>query len=71
MFTRRLEEGYYNLLINNHLKADERKFREFFRLNPDQFQFVLSLIEEDITIQGTHFVKYPITSEEKFALTLR
>ncbi|KAJ8929221.1 hypothetical protein NQ314_018100 [Rhamnusium bicolor] len=31
MFQTRTEEGYFNLLINAHLKEDEKKFRDFFR----------------------------------------
>lgn len=71
IFKKRAEEGYFSLLINSHLKGDEKKFREFFRLNPEQFNFVLSLIQEDIKKPGTNCVKYPITAEEKLALTLR
>lgn len=71
MFTKRREEGFFNVLINSHLKEDENKFREFFRLNPKQFDFVLSLIQDDIKKSGTNVVQYPITEEEKLALTLR
>ena len=41
MFNKRKEEGYFNILINSYLTNDEDKFREFFRLNPAQFDFVL------------------------------
>lgn len=59
------------MLISSHLKEDEKKIRDFFRLNPEQFNFVLSLIKGDIEKPGTNCVKFPITAEEKLALTLR
>lgn len=71
IFKQRKQEGYFNLLINGHLREDENKFREFFRLNPQQFDFVLSLIQDYIQKSGTNFVQVPITAEEKLALTLR
>lgn len=71
MYTSRSEEGYYKILIKNHLEADNEKFRGFFRLNKDQFDFVLTLIDEDIRKQPTNTVKVPISSKEKLALTLR
>lgn len=70
MFLKRTEEGYCKLLID-HLKKDGKKFREFFRLNLDQFHFVLALIQDDLTKPGTNAVPLPITPEEKLALTLR
>lgn len=70
MFLKRTEEGYFRLLIN-HLKEDEIKFREFFRLNSEQFDFVLALIQNDLTKPGTNVVPCPITAEEKLAVTLR
>ncbi|CAH1969783.1 unnamed protein product [Acanthoscelides obtectus] len=42
IFQKRTEEGFFSLLINGHLKEDEKKFREFFRLNPEQFDFVVT-----------------------------
>jgi len=37
LFTKRSTEGYYEILINRHLKNNEIKFREFFRINRYQF----------------------------------
>lgn len=71
LLRRRAEEGCFNLLINAHLEEGEKKFREFFRSNPEQMNFVLSLTENDITKSGTNFVKFPISGKEKLALTLR
>jgi len=33
LFSFRSTEGYYEILINGHLRNNENKFREFFRLN--------------------------------------
>ncbi|KAK9718342.1 hypothetical protein QE152_g23254 [Popillia japonica] len=71
IFVTRPSEGYFSLLIKEHLKGDEKKFREFFRLNKDQFYFVLNIVENDLKRVSTNAVKYPITPEEKLALTLR
>jgi len=39
MFKLRQQEGYFNILIRRHLSGDDVKFREFFRLNREQFFF--------------------------------
>ncbi|VVC26605.1 Hypothetical protein CINCED_3A019262 [Cinara cedri] len=36
LFTKRSTEGYYEILINGHLKNNEIEFREFFRTNRNQ-----------------------------------
>jgi hypothetical protein len=33
LFTKKSTEDYYEILINGHLKNNEIKFREFFRIN--------------------------------------
>jgi len=71
LFKTRREEGYHQILINGHLRLDEKKFREFFRLNRGQFDYILSIIEGDLTTIPTPFVPKPITPEEKLAVTLR
>jgi len=71
LFKTRREEGYHQILINGHFRLDKKKFREFFRLNRDQFNYILSLIEGDLTTTPTTFVPKPISAEEKLALTLR
>lgn len=71
LFRKRSEQGYFNLLINQHLLNNEEMFRQFFRLNKSQFYFVLGIIQESLTKFGTPAVKYPISPEEKLGLTLR
>lgn len=71
MFLVREQEGFYEKLIKGHLMKDEKLFREFFRLNLKQFNFVLSLVKYDISSDPYNRVQQPITPEEKLALTLR
>lgn len=71
MFQSRRDEGCFTTLINRHLLEDERKFREFFRLNIAQFNYILDLIKEDIRKDSSNRFPYPITPDEKLAVTLR
>jgi len=53
LFTNRSTEGHHEILINGHLKNIEIKFREFFRINRNQFDFILNLIRDDLTLNPT------------------
>ena len=64
-------EGFQRILIDRHLMADDSLFRKFFRLNIEQFNFLLSLTEENIKSQSCAYVKNPISPAEKLGLTLR
>lgn len=71
LFSSRSAEGYYEILINGYLRNNENKFREFFRLNRRQFDFILNIIKDDLTLNPTFFVRKPISAGEKLAVTLR
>lgn len=71
MYLARDAEGFQNILIQRHLLKDESVFRKFFRLNIEQFNYVLSLIEHDLMGQSCGLVKKPISPAEKLGLTLR
>ena len=71
LFSTRKSEGFFEKLIKGHLTTDNIKFREFFRLNRRQFDFVLSLIKNQIQKTPTMRWHEPITPEEKLAVTLR
>lgn len=71
MFQLRNEEGLYRTLIITHLREDNKKFFEFFRLSVEQFDFVLELIRDDIYKESNNRNLYPVTPEEKLAITLR
>lgn len=71
LYTTRNSEGFFKNMIIGHLINDNEKFREFFRINIDQFNFILSLVKEEITKQPTVRIPEPISPEEKLSLTLR
>lgn len=71
LFKRRTKEGYGNLLIRGHLSCEDDTFRQFFRLNRQQFHFVLNLVGDCITKRSYARVVCPISAEEKLYLTLR
>lgn len=64
-------EGFFKKLIEGHLFNNEVKFREFFRVNREQFNFILSLVKDDLTKEPTMRVPVPISPDEKLAITLR
>jgi len=71
LFKTREDEGFFEVLIKGHLNDNKKKFRDFFRLNYDQFIYILSLIKDDISLPPSNRVKKPITPDEKLAVTLR
>jgi hypothetical protein len=71
LFKNREFEGFFEILINRHLLENETKFREFFRINYEQFNFILSLVEFELTKEPSNRVKNPISAAEKLAITLR
>jgi len=71
LFSRRKSEGFFEKLVKGHLSTDDNKFREFFRLNRQQFDFILSLVRESLTKEPSLRVPDPITPDEKLAITLR
>ena len=68
MYRNRIYEGSFETLIKRHFNEDEKTFRNYCRLNKNQFNFVLSLIKKDLLPKTTRTV---ITPEEKLFLTLR
>ena len=68
VFKRREEEGCFKILIERHLKRDEELFRQYCRLNYDQFDMVLSLVAEDLKPSTT---RQCISAQQKLFLTLR
>lgn len=71
IFVNRDIEGAMEILINRHLKQDETRFKQYFRLSFDLFEYVLKHIELDITSIPSNCVPVPISPEVKLAITLR
>jgi len=68
MFLVREQEGFSEKFIKGHLMNNEK----LFRLNLKQFNFVLSLVKNNISSEPYNRVQLqPITPEEKLAFTLR
>lgn len=71
LFLCRDTEGSFNITVQRRLFGNETKFREYFRLSTELFQFVLSFVEDDISKKARNRVKCPISAEEKLCITLR
>jgi len=63
MFKLRDSEGFYEVLINRHLKNNDIKFRKFFLINYQQFDFwYFSVIPTTATAQFCYLDYYPDSS---------
>lgn len=68
IYETRSDQGLYKILIQEHLNYNDDKFREYSRFNKRQFNFILSLVYEELTPKTT---RHCIGPEEKLFLTLR
>jgi hypothetical protein len=64
LFTNRSTEVYREILINGHINNNEIKFRECFRINRDQLNFILYVIRDDLTLNSMFFVRDPMSDEK-------
>lgn len=71
MFIERSREGCYNILVERRLIDNEIRFRAYFRVSFELFNYILDYIKDDIRRSPSNRVKRPISPEEKLALTLR
>lgn len=71
IFKNRKSERFFGILINRHLINNHNKFREYFRINYEEFNFLVTLVEEKLTSQPSNRIKKPITPAEKLAVTLK
>lgn len=71
IFKKRKTEGVYEILICRHLQTNDEKFRQYFRLTPVLFDYVLNHIKDDIVSKPCNRNKNPITPEQKLCLFLR
>ncbi|XP_074040801.1 uncharacterized protein [Leptinotarsa decemlineata] len=68
VFQNRKIEGIFNSLIKSHLHDEDEKFQNYVRFARKRFQFVLSLVEEDLTTPSYNRIEEPITAVEKLTL---
>lgn len=66
----KIRRNGFNLLIKMHIQNDDKRLRQFLRLNKSQFNFIFRLVSEDFKTKST-IHKIPIYLEEKLAVTLR
>lgn len=64
-------EGAMEIMVNRHLKNNERRFIEYFRLSSESFAFVLRHVQCDIISVATNSNPEPIPPEVKLAVALR
>lgn len=70
LFKKRKDEGAFEILVCRHLFQNENKFREYFRLTPNLFDYVLNYIKEDITLKPTNRIPNPLSPEQKLCVFL-
>ena len=66
---KRRESGEFHHLMK-HLRQDEVKFKEYFRMSSKQFEQLSSLIKDDIEKKEVNY-RQSISAEERLALCLR
>lgn len=71
IYKNRMSEGAYHILVERHLKENDSEFRKYFRLTPNEFNDVLTMIRIDIEPQPCRFVKKPISAAHKLCISLR
>lgn len=72
IFKNHKSEWCFEILINRHLINNQVKFRQYFRINYEQFNFLLSLVEKKLSVEPTNRVKNSILPTEKHdSVTLR
>ena len=70
IYQEREEKGEFNQLIKQMMERDPEYFRRCFRMSPDKFYELLTLVGPDITKQSTQ-MRDPISAEQRLAVTLR
>ena len=68
---RRKERGYFTNIIQELIVEDRHGFREMFRMDVGDFEFILSKISDLISPKERLGGTRPTESDERLALTLR
>ncbi|GFU51348.1 DDE Tnp4 domain-containing protein [Trichonephila clavipes] len=64
-------EGAFQILVCRHLHCNDEKFRQYFRLTPVLFDYVLNNIRDELTSKPYNRHKKPICPEEKLCILVR
>ena len=70
IFKIRQKLGEFNNLVQELRTMDREYFFRYFRMNPERFDHLLSLVHDRIAKKDTTFRK-SISAEERLALTLK
>ncbi|XP_066924421.1 uncharacterized protein [Clytia hemisphaerica] len=68
---RRKEKGYFSNIVQELILEDHRGFRDMFRMDVRDFQFVLSKISDLISPTERSGGTTPINADKRLSLTLR
>lgn len=71
IFRNRATEGAFKILVRRHLHCNEERFKQYFRLTPALFDYVLHHIKEDLISNAYNRHMQPILPEEKLCLFIR
>ncbi|GFU65351.1 uncharacterized protein TNCV_2836611 [Trichonephila clavipes] len=71
LFKNRSSEGVFQILVCRHLHCNDEKFRQYFRLTPVLFDYVLNNIRDELTSKPYNRHKKPICPEEKLCILVR
>ncbi|GFU02559.1 DDE Tnp4 domain-containing protein [Trichonephila clavipes] len=71
LFQNRSSEGAFQILVCRHLPCNDEKFRQYFRLTPVLFDYVLNNIRDELTSKPYNRHKKPICPEEKLCILVR
>ena len=62
--------GEYHTLIHELRRERPEDFLAYFRMSPEQFDYILKLVGQQITKKSTK-MRLPIPADERLAVTLR
>lgn len=66
----RVTNGEFHRLYTT-LRENPNKFRQYFRMSPTTFDYILKLIEPKMNIRWSNFIRHPISAEERLMITVR
>lgn len=70
IYKRRERQGAYNNLIQEMRLSDQESFFNFYRMTPQMFDNLLSIVGPAINHSAV-YVRKPLSAAEKLSLTLR